>query len=56
MPNSELSTINGIGDVTNEEKNAINRALMQIWNEVDNWDFRFKKTTFSTVVGTANYA
>ena len=56
MPNSELPTVNGIGDVLDEERNALNRALMQVWNEVDNWDFRFKKTTFSTVAGTANYA
>src|SRR5574344_137229 len=53
MPNSELSTINGIADVTTEERNAINRALMQVWNEVDNWDFRYKKTTFSTEAGVA---
>ena len=55
MPNSELSTINGITDVTTEERNAINRALMQVWNEVDNWDFRYKKTTFSTIAGESNY-
>ena len=48
MPNSELSTINGITDVTTEERNAITRALMQIWNEVDNWDFRYKKTKIGT--------
>ena len=56
MPNSELSTVNGIADVTTEERNAINRALMVIWNEVDNWDFRYKKTTFSTEAGVAEYA
>ena len=56
MPNSELSTVNGITDVTTEERNAINRALMVIWNEVDNWDFRYKKTTFSTEAGVAEYA
>lgn len=56
MPNSELSTINGITDVSPDDKNAINRALMQIWNEVDNWDFRYKKTTFSTEAGVADYA
>lgn len=55
MPNSELSTISGIGDVTNEELNALNRALMQVWNESANFDFRYKKITFPTVVGQAEY-
>ena len=27
MPNSELSTINGIADITNEERNAINEGI-----------------------------
>ena len=55
MPNSELSTINGITDITNEERNAINEALKTVWNESSTFDFRYKKITFPTVVGQADY-
>ena len=44
MPNSELSTINGISDITNEERNAINEALKTVWNESSTFDFRYKKS------------
>ena len=55
MPNSELSTINGIADITNEERNAINEALKTVWNESSTFDFRYKKITFPTVIGQADY-
>jgi hypothetical protein len=55
MPNSELSTVNGITDVTDEEKNAINRALLQVWNETSYYNFRFAKTTFPTVIAQSDY-
>ena len=55
MPNSELSTVTAISDVTDEQINALNQALKTIWDYA-NWDFRYNKTTFDTVVDQADYA
>ena len=56
MPNSELSTVSTINDVSAEQLNAINRALLTVWNEAYDWNFRYKSTNFNTVAGTSDYS